>query len=108
MKKMVIGQLSARHVSGPITIAKYAGQTANLGFQQFLNFMALISISLGVLNLLPIPILDGGHILYCIAEIIHGKPLSTSVQNAGFWLGGLVLFCFMFLAFYNDFTMILQ
>jgi len=107
LKKMILGTMSVRHVSGPLTIAKYAGETASIGFKEFLNFLGVISVSLGVLNLLPIPILDGGHLLYCVYEIVTGRKLSQFAQMIGFWLGGLILVGFMILAFYNDLTQIL-
>lgn len=102
MWRMVTGELSLRNVSGPITIADYAGKSAQAGIESYISFIALISISLGVLNLLPVPILDGGYLLYYVVEFIRGKPLSERVmqlgQNAGFaLLGGLML-----LAFFND------
>lgn len=106
LKKMIVGKISVRHVSGPLAIAKYAGQSVSIGFQQFLSFLAMISISLGVLNLLPIPILDGGHIIFCVFEIIRGQRLSDTAQNVGMLLGGIVLIGFMLLAFYNDFSML--
>ena len=71
---MVIGEVSLKNLSGPITIADYAGQCAQMGWMAYVSFIALISISLGVLNLLPVPVLDGGHLMYYIAEIIRGKP----------------------------------
>lgn len=102
MWRMVTGEVSLRNVSGPITIADYAGKSAQAGIEPYVTFIALISISLGVLNLLPVPILDGGYLLYYVLEFIRGKPLSERVmqlgQNAGFaLLGGLML-----LAFFND------
>ncbi len=89
-------------VSGPITIAIYAGQTAQQGFVYFLQFLALISISLGVINLLPIPMLDGGHLLYYVFELVRRKPLSLQTQQIGLALGLVVLVLLMTLAFYND------
>jgi regulator of sigma E protease len=102
LKKMIVGKVSARHISGPISIAKYAGESAAIGLNEFLTFLGVISISLGVLNLLPIPILDGGHIMYCLAEIIIGRRPSEMAQNVGIWVGGLILVGFMILALYND------
>ena len=75
--KMLAGQVSWKNVSGPITIADYAGKSAQMGVAPYLGFLALISISLGVLNLLPIPVLDGGHLMYYVIEIIKGSPLSA-------------------------------
>ncbi|HQW58075.1 MAG TPA: RIP metalloprotease RseP, partial [Gammaproteobacteria bacterium] len=102
LKKMIVGKVSARHISGPVSIAKYAGESAAIGLNEFLTFLGVISISLGVLNLLPIPILDGGHIVYCLAEVITGRRPSEIVQNVGMWIGGLILVGFMILALYND------
>lgn len=107
-KKMILGEVSVRHLRGPLTIAKYAGQTASIGFKHFLDFLGMISISLGVINLLPIPILDGGHFMYCVYELITGKRVSEAAQNFGIWIGGLVLFMFMSLAIYNDITAVLM
>lgn len=103
LKKIVLGQVSTRHISGPLVIAKYAGETASIGFRQFLDFLAMISISLGVLNLLPIPILDGGHFMYCVYECFTGRRVSEAAQVVGAWIGGILLIGFMLLAFYNDF-----
>ncbi|MFA7269613.1 MAG: RIP metalloprotease RseP [Sterolibacterium sp.] len=100
--RMMIGDVSWRNLSGPVTIADYAGQSARLGWTYYLKFLALISISLGVLNLLPIPILDGGHLLYYIAEIIKGGPLSERVMEIGQKIGLSLLIILMACAFYND------
>ena len=100
--KLLLGQASLDNISGPISIAQIAGQTASVGLDHYINFIALISISLGVLNLLPIPILDGGHLLYFAAEAVRGKPLSERAQLLGQQLGILLLGALMFLAFYND------
>ncbi len=102
LKKMILGKVSARHISGPVSIAKYAGESASIGFKEFLAFLGVISISLGILNLLPIPILDGGHIMYCCYEVITGRRASVFAQNMGIWVGGLILVGFMILALYND------
>lgn len=102
IKKMVMGVVSPKHLSGPIAIAKYAGQSVNFGLEYFLSFLAAISISLGVFNLLPIPILDGGHIMYCIVEMIIGRPVSDQIQSIGLWIGGLFLVGVTLFAFYND------
>lgn len=100
--RMIIGEASLRNVSGPLTIADYAGQSARMGGEHFLRFLALISISLGVLNLLPIPVLDGGHLMYYLAELIKGKPLSERVMAIGQQIGLTVLALLMGLALYND------
>lgn len=100
--KMIAGKVSVKHLSGPITIAQYAGHTVQIGLEHFLSFLAVVSISLGVINLLPIPLLDGGHILYCICELITGKPVSTQVQNLGFLVGGVFILIIMMIALYND------
>ncbi len=100
--KMVIGQVSLDNLSGPITIAKYAGYSANIGLSSFLAFLAIISVSLGVLNLLPIPMLDGGHIMYYIVEMVTGKPLSDRTQMTLQRVGLVVLLMLMSLALYND------
>jgi regulator of sigma E protease len=100
--KMLTGQASLEGVSGPVTIASYAGQSAKLGMNVFLGFLALISISIGVLNLLPIPVLDGGHLMYYVVEIFTGKPASDFALNIGQKIGFFLLGCMMILAFYND------
>lgn len=105
--KMLFGEASVKNLSGPISIAQYAGQSASLGFNAFLTFMAIVSISLGVLNLLPIPLLDGGHLLYYLIEFVTGRPVSESVQAAGQQIGLFLLLGLMGLAFYNDIMRIL-
>ena len=100
--KMLVGALSPRHLSGPITIARIANDTAEDGIKSFIGFLALLSISLGVLNLLPIPVLDGGHLMYYLVEIIRGKPVSETVQAWGMQLGMFLIVGLMILAFYND------
>lgn len=102
IKKMLFGQLGMETLSGPISIAQGAGQTASIGLAYFLNFLALISISLGVLNLLPIPVLDGGHLLYFAIEVILGKPLSEKAQTLGLKIGLGLILALMSVAFYND------
>lgn len=101
--KMIQGVISVKNLSGPITIAKVAGASAASGFEPFISFLAYLSISLGVLNLLPIPVLDGGHLLYYTIELIRGKPVSEKVQVAGLKIGMLILFSLMTLAIINDF-----
>lgn len=102
MGRMIIGQVSWHNVSGPIQIASFAGQTAQIGLVAFISFMALISVSLAVLNLLPIPVLDGGHLLYYAIEWIRGRPLSEAVQSMGQQAGMVALLMLMTVAFYND------
>lgn len=104
MGRMVTGEVSWRNLSGPITIADYAGQSARSGLAAFVTFLALVSISLGVLNLLPIPLLDGGHLMYHIAELIKGSPVSERVMEIGQQIGMALLFTLMIFAFYNDIT----
>ena len=100
--KMITGQASVKNLSGPISIAQYAGQTASIGFAAFIGFMAIISVSLGVLNLLPIPVLDGGHLMYYLIELVKGSPVPESVQMVGQQVGIAVLLGLMSIAFYND------
>jgi regulator of sigma E protease len=100
--RMVTGQMSLKNLSGPLAIAEYAGQSASTGIAEFLGFLVVISLSLGFLNLLPIPILDGGQILYQLAEWIKGSPLSDAVQAAGQQVGLLLLLLLMGVALFND------
>lgn len=102
LKKMVTGLVSAKNLSGPITIAKVAGASAKSGLESFLSFIAYLSISLGVLNLLPIPVLDGGHLVYYVAEWIRGKPLSERIQGWGLQIGLTLIVGVMLFAIYND------
>jgi regulator of sigma E protease len=100
--KMLMGEISLKNLSGPITIADYAGQSAQQGWITYLVFLALISISLGVLNLLPIPLLDGGHLMYYIVEIFKGAPVSEHVMEIGQRVGMGLLLLMMAFALYND------
>ncbi len=100
--RMLVGQASLKNLSGPITIADYAGQSAQNGLSSFVGFLALVSISLGVLNLLPVPLLDGGHLLYYFAEFATGRPVSEQVQEIGQKIGMGLLALLMFFALYND------
>jgi regulator of sigma E protease len=100
--KMVVGEVSMKNLSGPITIADYAGQSAEMGVAAYLGFLALISISLGVLNLLPIPLLDGGHLLYYVAELVKGSPVSEWAWEIGQKIGIMLLGILMVFAIYND------
>lgn len=102
LKKMLFGELSVKNLSGPITIAKVAGASAQSGVGDFLNFLAYLSISLGVLNLLPIPVLDGGHLLFYLIELARGRPLSDRVQGWGVQIGISLVIGVMLLALIND------
>ena len=104
MGKMLTGEVSWKNLSGPVTIADYAGQSARLGMDYYLKFMALVSISLGVLNLLPIPVLDGGHLLYHMIEVVRRRPLSECAMEIGQQIGMSILFSLMAFAFFNDLT----
>ena len=100
--KMVSGGASVENLSGPISIAQYAGQSAAIGLAAFLGFLGIVSVSLGVLNLLPIPVLDGGHLLYYLIELAKGSPVSEAAQLVGQKIGIALLLALMSLAFYND------
>ena len=100
--KMIVGEVSLKNLSGPITIADYAGQSAQVGWVSYLVFLALISISLGVLNLLPVPLLDGGHLMYYIVEIFKGSPVSEKFMEIGQRVGVGVLLLMMAFALFND------
>jgi len=100
--RMALGQVSWRNLSGPITIADYAGQSAQLGWVAWLGFLALVSVSLGVLNLLPVPLLDGGHLVYYFAEIVKGSPVSERAMEIGQRFGLAFLLGLTVFAFYND------
>lgn len=105
--RMVTGDVSIKNISGPINIAQFAGESAERGFRNFLGFLAIISISLGVLNLLPIPVLDGGQIVYQLVEMVKGSPLTERAQVIGQQVGILALLLLMSFAFYNDIARIL-
>lgn len=100
--RMFSGRASVENVSGPITIARYANASAQLGLAWFLNFLALLSLSLAIINLMPIPVLDGGHLLYYLIELVKGSPLSERAMAAGQFVGLALLASLMGLAFYND------
>ncbi|MFT4997380.1 MAG: regulator of sigma E protease [Chitinophagales bacterium] len=102
IKKLIEGLISPKNLSGPITIAKVATASAKAGFESYLSILALLSISLGVLNLLPIPVLDGGHILFYTIEWLKGSPVPQWAQNIGYQLGLVMVVCLMFFALYND------
>ncbi len=105
--RMLVGKASLDNLSGPLTIAHFAGQAASAGSIAFLSLLALVSISLGVLNLLPVPVLDGGHLLYYLIELVKGSPLSETVQHLGQQVGIVVLLLLMGLALFNDFNRLL-
>jgi|SRR5690554_6419080 len=107
IKKMVVGLISVKNINGPITIAQVAGETASYGLEVYLGFLAILSISLGVLNLLPIPMLDGGHLLYYTIEAIIRRPVPERVQAMGLQLGLLIIGGIMMLAIYNDVSRLL-
>jgi regulator of sigma E protease len=106
--KMAIGEVSLKNLSGPITIADYAGQSAQIGWSSYLLFLALISISLGILNLLPIPLLDGGHLMYYMLEIVKGSPVSDKAMEIGQQVGMGMLLLLMVFAMYNDITRLIN
>ena len=105
--RMVTGDASSRNISGPLSIAEFAGQSARLGAAQFLSFLGLVSLSLGLLNLLPVPVLDGGHLLYYAAEWVRGRPLPERLRVLGQQVGLAALLALTVLAFYNDITRLL-
>lgn len=106
--KMVTGKASVENLSGPISIARYAGESAAIGLTTFLAFLGIVSVSLGVLNLLPIPILDGGHLLYYLVELVKGSPVSDAVQLAGQKIGIVLLLMVMSVALYNDLMRLIE
>lgn len=106
--KLITGEASVKNLSGPITIARYAGVSAQIGMEQFFAFLAIISISLGVLNLLPVPMLDGGHLFYYLIEMVKGSPVSAAVEAVGQRIGMVVLFMLMSIALYNDLLRIVE
>ncbi|GGX02445.1 zinc metalloprotease [Pigmentiphaga litoralis] len=105
--KMLTGNVSLRNLSGPVTIADYAGQTARIGLEAYIAFLALVSVSLGVLNLLPIPMLDGGHLLYYLVEIVKGSPPPERWMEIGQRAGLSILMVLMAVALFNDFSRLL-
>ena len=104
IKKMVMGLISPKNLSGPITIAKVATASAKSGLESYISFLALLSVSLGVLNLLPIPVLDGGHLLFYTVELLAGRPVPEKIQSLGYQVGLFMVLGIMMLALYNDFA----
>jgi regulator of sigma E protease len=104
--RMITGDVSVKNISGPINIAQYAGYSASGGLASYLSFLAIVSISLGILNLLPIPMLDGGQVVYQVLEAFKGSPLSERAQLIGQQIGIVILVLLMSFAFYNDLTRI--
>jgi len=102
--KLITGDVSVKNLSGPIGIAQGAGSSASHGFVYFLGFLALISINLGIINLLPLPVLDGGHLLYYLIELLTGKEVPEKTQEAGFKIGALALLMLMAIGLFNDFS----
>ncbi|WP_456296095.1 sigma E protease regulator RseP [Vibrio sp. AK197] len=104
LKKLVVGDVGLNNLSGPISIAKGAGATADYGLVYFLGFLALISVNLGIINLVPLPMLDGGHLLFFAVEAVIRRPVSEKVQEMGYRLGGAIIFSLMIIAIFNDFA----
>jgi regulator of sigma E protease len=104
IQKMLMGLISPKNLSGPITIAKVATASAKSGLGSYISFLALLSVSLGVLNLLPIPVLDGGHLLFYTVELLAGRPVPEKIQSLGYQLGLFMVLGIMMLALYNDFS----
>ncbi|MCE9828766.1 sigma E protease regulator RseP [Vibrio diabolicus] len=104
LKKLIVGEVGLNNLSGPISIAKGAGATADYGLVYFLGFLALISVNLGIINLVPLPMLDGGHLLFFAIEAVIRRPVPERVQEMGFRIGGAIIFSLMALALFNDFT----
>jgi len=107
IKKMLTGAISHKNLSGPVTIAKVAAASAKTGWESYVSFLALLSISLGVLNLLPVPVLDGGHLLFYAVEAVRGSPLPERIQNFSTQIGLGLVMMMMMMALYNDFSRLL-
>lgn len=103
LKKLITGQVSTKSLGGPVSIAKFAGASAEAGWQSFLTFLGIMSVMLGIMNLMPIPVLDGGHLLFYMIEAVKGSPLSEAIQAAAMRVGVSLVFGIMLLALYNDF-----
>ena len=99
-----MGLISPKNLSGPITIAKVATASAKSGLESYISFLALLSVSLGILNLLPIPVLDGGHLLFYLVELLAGRPVPEKIQLVGYQVGLFLVLSLMVFALYNDFT----
>tara|TARA_R110001583_G_scaffold26571_5_gene95814 strand:+ start:23153 stop:24508 length:1356 start_codon:yes stop_codon:yes gene_type:complete len=104
--KLVTGDISVKNLSGPVSIAKGAGMSADYGLAYFLGFLALISVNLGLMNLIPLPVLDGGHLMYYFIEVVTGKPVPEKIQEFGFKVGGAILLALMSIAILNDFNLL--
>ncbi len=104
LKKLIVGDVGLNNLSGPISIAKGAGTTADYGLVYFLGFLALISVNLGIINLVPLPMLDGGHLLFFAIEAVIRRPVPEKVQEMGYRVGGAIIFSLMLIAIFNDFT----
>ncbi|MGL5287996.1 MAG: RIP metalloprotease RseP, partial [Aeromonas sp.] len=102
--KLVVGIVSLDNLSGPISIAKGAGSSAEYGLVYFLSFLALISVNLGIINLIPLPVLDGGHLVYFLIEAVTGKPVPEKIQEVAFRIGTAILMLLMGIALFNDFA----
>jgi regulator of sigma E protease len=105
--KLFTGQANVNNISGPLSIAEFTGKSLSMGIVYFAYILAILSISLGVLNLLPIPVLDGGHLVFYLFEMLTGRPVPENIQHLGQQIGIIILFGIMILAFYNDFLRIL-
>ncbi|MCW8901953.1 MAG: RIP metalloprotease RseP [Gammaproteobacteria bacterium] len=105
--KIFTGDISIKNLSGPVSIAQYAGYSASAGLARFMDFLAIVSISLGILNLLPVPILDGGHLMYYFVEVVRKKPVSEETQEFATRIGMILLFTLMVVALYNDILRVL-
>jgi regulator of sigma E protease len=104
LKKLIVGDVGLNNLSGPISIAKGAGTTADYGLVYFLGFLALISVNLGIINLVPLPMLDGGHLLFFAIEAVIRRPVPEKVQEMGYRIGGAIIFSLMAVAIFNDFA----